>query len=153
MRARRIRSTFTVSRPEYETVFRLHLSPAPGSFELMDMYFNAGLTSQLQLRVGQYKMPFTRYRIQSFQRLTFVDWAIVTRYFGAGRQIGFSLHNGYEGPPRFAYAIGIFSGVIARAAHATGFPLLFGEKLTNPSDLSGSALKSEFHPVLCRCGY
>ena len=85
MRARRIRPTLTVSVPEYKTDFRLHVSMAPGSIELMDLYFNTKLNDRWSVRVGQYKIPFTRYRIQSFQRLTFVDWSIVTKYFGAER--------------------------------------------------------------------
>jgi len=148
MRARRIRPTLTVSLPEYRASFRLHLSAAPGSLELMDMYFNTGLTSQFQLRLGQYKIPFTRYRIQSFQRLTFVDWPVVTKYFGAERQVGLSVHNGYEKPPRFAYALGVFSGENARASHATGLASAFGEEILNPSDLSGSSPRPEFHPEL-----
>jgi hypothetical protein len=148
MRARRIRPTLTVSVPKFQTTFKLHLSTAPGSIELMDLYFETKLFPQMSLRAGQYKIPFTRYRIQSFQRLTLVDWAIVTKYFGAERQIGFSVHNGYEKPPRFAYAVGIFSGVNARASHATGLASLFGEKVINPSDLTGSAPKDEFHPEL-----
>lgn len=148
MRARRIRPTFTISVPEYKTTFRLHLSAAPGSLELMDMYFNTVVTSQVQVRIGQYKIPFTRYRMQSFQRLTFADWSIMTKYFGAERQLGLAVHNGYEKPPRLAYVLGVFSGDNARASHATGLASIYGEKTPNPSDLSGSASKSEFHPEL-----
>ena len=75
--------------------FKLHLSTAPPSLELMDYYLNYRAKKEhLQFRFGQYKVPFTRYRIQSFQRLTFVDWSIVTRYFRAERvakQLGFEL--------------------------------------------------------------
>lgn len=154
MKARRIRPTVTVSIPEYETNFRLHLSLAPGSIELMDLYFDTRLLSTSHLRVGQYKIPFTRYRIQSFQRLTFADWSVVTKYFGAERQIGLSLHNGYEKPPRVAYAFGVFNGVNARASHATGIASVFGEKVANPSDLSESSPKAKFHPELaCHIAY
>lgn len=148
MKARRIRPTLTVSLPEYKTSFRLHLSTAPGSIELMDMYSDTKLSSRMTLRVGQYKIPFTRYRIQSFQRLTFVDWSIVTKYFGAERQMGLSIHNGYEKTPEWGYAIGIFSGVNARASHAIGLAAVYGEKPINPSDLSGSAGKVKFHPEM-----
>ncbi len=148
MRARRIRPTLTVSLPEYRAAFKLHLSAAPGAVELMDFHFDAAFKQHLQLRIGQYKIPFTRYRIQSFQRLTFVDWAIVTRYFGAERQFGLSIHNGYEKPPRLGYAFGLFSGANARAAHTTGLAGVFGETVTNPSDLAGSGPKAAFHPEL-----
>lgn len=148
MKARRIRPTITVTIPDYKTRVYLHLSAAPGSIELMDLYFDTRLTKSLSVRAGQYKIPFTRYRIQSFQRLTFVDWSLVTRYFGAERQWGLALHNGYEKPPRYACAIGVFSGVNSRSAHAVGLPSVFGEKVTNPSDLAGTGAKSEFHPEI-----
>jgi hypothetical protein len=154
MRARRIRPALTLSLPKYKTSFRLHLSASPGSIELMDLYSDSKLSSWTNMRIGQYKIPYTRYRIQSFQRLTFVDWAIVTKYFGAERQMGFCVHNGYEKPPRWGYAIGIFNGVNSRASHAIGLSSIFGEKAINPSDLSGSSLKSKFHPELaCHISY
>jgi len=154
MKARRIRPVMVLTIPKYKTSFRLHLSTAPGSIELMDFYFNTELCSKMSLRVGQYKIPFTRYRIQSFQRLTFADWSIVTKYFGAERQIGFSVHNGYEKPPRFAYAVGVYSGTNARASHATGLATIYGEKVSNPSDLSESAPKIKFHPeIACYLAY
>lgn len=77
---------------------------------MLDFYFNYKLRGPHQARLGQVKVPFTRYRIQSFQQLTFVDWAIVSKAFGAERQMGFALHNGYEKPSRYGYVIGIFSG-------------------------------------------
>ncbi len=146
MKARRIRPTLSVTVPEYKTSFRLHLSTAPGSIELMDLYFDTKLKRNLTVRAGQYKIPFTRYRIQSFQRLTFVDWSIVTKYFGAERQLGIAVHNGYEKAPALAYAAGLFSGVNARSSHAVGLASIFGEPVSNPSDLSAASARSEFHP-------
>ncbi|MFH1374898.1 MAG: porin [bacterium] len=148
MQARRIRPSLTLKFPQPRILFRLHLSTAPRSLELMDLYFNYGFGRNRQFRVGQYKIPFTRYRIQSFQRLTFVDWSIVTKYFGAERQMGFSIHNGYEQPPRLAYVFGVFSGVNARASHTVGLSKMYGEETVNPSDLADSGPRAEFHPEL-----
>ena len=114
----------------------------------MDFYFNYQIGRHLQLRYGQYKVPFTHYRIRSFQRLTFVDWAITTRYFGAERQMGIALHNGYERPSECAYAFGIFTGVNARASHNTALARLYDQELPNRSDLSNPGPKAEFHPEL-----
>ncbi len=148
MKARRIRPTMTVNLLKPDLSFRLHLSTAPKSLELMDFYFNYAVTRHLQLRCGQYKVPFTRYRIQSFQQLTFVDWAIVTEAFGAERQMGFALHNGYEKPPQWGYALGVFTGVNARASHAVSLPKVYAEETTNPSDLANPASQTKFHPEL-----
>lgn len=148
MEARRVRLVLSGSVAVPQLRYRLHLSTAPGSLELMDLYFDYRIKQDIQFRYGQYKVPFTRYRIQSFQRLTFVDWSLVTSYFGAERQMGFALHNGYEKPPTFSYAAGLFTGVNARASHAIGLPLLYGVAIPNPSDLTDPAPRAEFHPEL-----
>lgn len=146
--ARRIRLILAGDFPSYNLTFKLHLSLAPGSLELMDMQFDYRCYRSNHIRIGQYKVPFTRYRIQSFQRLTFADWAIVTRYFGAERQMGLTVHNGYEKPPTWAYEVGVFTGQNARASHAVGLAGIYGEAVPNPSDLADPGPKAEFHPAV-----
>jgi len=146
MKARRIRLSLKGNIINPNCSFKLHLSAAPKSLELMDLYFNYKLDNRLQFRFGQYKVPFTRYRIQSFQRLVFVDWAIITKYFGAERQMGFSMHNGYEKPSAWGYVIGVFTGVNARASHAVGLAKVYGEETADPSDLVDPGPTAEFHP-------
>lgn len=114
----------------------------------MDFYFDTRPAGAVNLRIGQYKIPFTRYRIQSFQRLTLVDWSIVTRYFGAERQLGIAIHNGYEKAPAIGYVVGVFNGINARGAHATQLARVYGEAVVNRSDLSGTSPTAEFHPEL-----
>ena len=146
MEARRIRLLLSGSVFASDLTYRLHLSTAPGSLELMDFYFNYRHKRWPEFRYGQYKTPFTRYRIQSFQNLTFVDWAIVTKFFGAERQMGFALHNGYEKPPRWGYIFGVFTGVNARASHGIGVAKVYGEEAPNPSDLAHPGPRAKFHP-------
>ncbi|MFH2036627.1 MAG: porin, partial [Candidatus Zixiibacteriota bacterium] len=154
MEARRLRLTLSGTIYDPDISYKVHLSTAPKSLELMDFYFNYRLKANLQFRYGQYKTPFTRYRIQSFQRLTFVDWAIVTKYFGAERQMGLALHNGYEKPPKWGYVFGLFTGVNARASHAVGLAKVYGEETANPSDLSESGATADYHPELfLHCSY
>lgn len=143
---RRIRLTFSGYLLKPELTYKLHLSAAPGSLELMDLYLNYKFNSRLQLRYGQFKIPFTRYRIQSFQRLTFTDWAIISKYFGCERQIGLAVHNGFEKPPRWAYAAGIFTGVNARASHGVGLAEVYDVEAPNPSDLTDPASTGKYHP-------
>jgi hypothetical protein len=149
MYSRRIRPTVELNLAKPRLFFKLHLSTAPKSLELMDCYFDLGLKRDLFLRYGQYKVPFTLYRIESFQALTLVDWAIVTKGFGAERQMGFSIHNGFEKPPRLGYVFGVFTGVNARASHAVWLPRAYGIKNPpNPSDLANPAPYAEWHPEL-----
>ena len=72
----------------------------------------------------------------------------MTKYFGAERQMGLALHNGYEKPPQWAYAFGVFTGVNAHASHNIEFAKLYGKELANPSDLSDPGPRAEFHPEL-----
>lgn len=146
--ARRIRLIFQGDFPQQNLTFKLHLSLAPGSLELMDIQFDYRWHGSNYIRIGQYKIPFTRYRIQSFQRLTFADWAIVTKFFGAERQLGLTFHNGYEKPPTWAYEIGVFSGQNARASHAVGLAGIYGESIANPSDLAHPGPKESIHPAI-----
>jgi len=143
---RRIRLALRGSYDRAATSFYVQLSFAARSLELMDFYVDHRIASGKQIRVGQFKAPFTRFRIQSFQRLTFPDWPIVTKYFGAERQIGVAIHNGYEAPPQWGYILGLFSGVNARASHGIGVPTAYGEEIVNPSDLAHPGPKSDVHP-------
>jgi hypothetical protein len=129
--------------------YYLHLSTAPGSTELMDVYIDYTLRPSLRARAGQWKIPFTRYRTGSFKDLTLVDWPVATTYFGAERQMGLALHNGYEKTPSgLQYETGLFTGVNARASHAVGLTRLFGEKPLNPSNLADPGPRAQVHPEL-----
>jgi hypothetical protein len=136
---RRLRETLSGRFLDKDLSYYMHLSTAPGSLELMDVYLNYSASPGLQLRAGQFKIPFTRYRIGSFKNLTFADWAIVSKYFGAERQRGFALHNGFEKPPTLEYELGLMAGQNARASHGIGLATVYGEKPPNPSDLVNPA--------------
>ena len=148
IKSRRIRPTLKGRILGGDISYYLHLSTNYGSLELMDVYFDFRIVPDAVVRAGQCKIPFTRYRIMSFKNLTFPDWPSVTRYFGAERQMGLSLHNGYENQKEFAYVIGAYTGQNSRAAHATGLAHTYGISLENPSDLTDPAPPDEFHPEL-----
>lgn len=146
--ARRLRPSFkgTVLTPDLGYYF--HLSTTPGSLEFMDLYLDYRLTDTFRFRAGQWKIPFTRYRIRSFKALTLADWAVVARYFGAERQLGLAMHNGYEKHGALEYEVGLFTGVNARASNATGLSSIFGEEAVNRSNLVDPAAPSGIHPEL-----
>jgi hypothetical protein len=147
--ARRVRPTLRGHLVTRDLGYYLHLSAAPGGVELMDLYVDYAVRPSLRARIGQWKIPFTRFRIASFKDLTLVDWPIATAYFGAERQMGVALHNGYERTPRgLEYEAGVFSGVNARAAHAVGLSRLHGEAVESPSDLADPAPPASIHPEL-----
>ncbi len=128
--------------------YLLHMSTLPSSLELMDFYLDYRIAGWISIRAGNVKVPFTRYRNNSFKGLCMVDWGIVTQFFGAERQKGFLLHNGYGKKAGFEYEFGILTGVASRPPHAKGMASLYGETVKNPSDLTAPALNERIHPEI-----
>ncbi|MBL6976280.1 MAG: hypothetical protein ISR64_11155 [Deltaproteobacteria bacterium] len=154
IRIRRLRPVFSGSLGLKELTWKLHLNVVPGSLEFMDFYVDYQALPDLRIRVGVFKIPFTRYRIQSFQRLTLVDWSILTGYVGAERQLGFTFHNGYEKPQAIEYVVGVFTGQNTRGSHAVKLTGLYGVTAPNRSDLTGPDPFDGLHPeIVARVGY
>jgi len=147
--ARRIRPTLSGALINKDLRYLLHLSTAPGSVEFMDWYLDYRFGDGVRARVGQWKIPFTRYRMGSYKHLTLTDWPVAPQYFGAERQMGLCLHNGYGKPgATLGYEFGIFTGTNARAAHGVGLSRVYGEAPANPSDLLDPAPRASLHPEL-----
>lgn len=154
VRVRRLRPVFSGNLGLKELTFKLHLSVLPDDLEFMDYYVDYAALPDLRIRAGVYKIPFTRYRIQSFQRLTLVDWSILTGYFGAERQLGITFHNGYEKPRAIEYEVGVFTGQNTRASHAAKLAGLYGVDVLNRSDLTGPDPFDGLHPeIVARVAY
>jgi|GEM_PF-1418990 len=144
---RRIRTTISSSFIEGRIRSSFQLSLTPSSLELIDMWLALTRAKFATLRVGQFKIPYDRYRAQSFAALSFIDWAPTTRMFGSERQIGAEvLATG--GFWNLEYAAGIFTGVNARASQAVGISDVYGVTPPNPSALGSGTIVSEFHPAL-----
>ncbi|HET6204224.1 MAG TPA: porin [Planctomycetota bacterium] len=80
-----------------------------GSVSLRDGYLNYAFDRELQIRAGQYKVPFSRQELVSAFRQQFVDRSFVTDLFAPGREPGVMVHGGLsEG--MFEYALGGFNG-------------------------------------------
>jgi hypothetical protein len=152
--ARRIRPTLSGTLADGTFDFYLQLNTTANNAELLDYYVTYKSHPYAQVRVGQWKIPFGYYRNQSFRNLTLSDWAITTKYFGAERQFGITLQSDLEKPRKLDYSFGVFSGVNARASHALGMALLYGEKVVSASNLSQPGPRMDFHPeMVARIGY
>lgn len=82
-----------------------------GNPTLKDYYADVRLGSgALWLRAGQWKRPFSRQQIASSGRLELADRAITDKAFGAGRDLGIALHNGYEDSPDIEWTVGVWNG-------------------------------------------
>lgn len=120
----RARLTLKGSAFRKELTYKFQAGFGKGLVMLKDFFANAVLVRGVQLRVGQMKRPFSRQQINSSSRLAFADRAITDEAFGAGRDMGCSLHNGIEKSPEFEWAVGVFNG-------ATIKPSVSGTKLSN----------------------
>ena len=144
---RRIRTTLSSSFIDGRIRSRFQINLTPSAFELIDMWFSFTRFKFATFRVGQFKIPYDRYRAQSFAALSVIDWAPTTRMFGSERQIGAEmLASG--GFLDLEYAVGIFSGVNARASHGVAINEVYGNTPNNPSNLGSGEVVSSFHPEL-----
>ena len=91
------------------------------SASLKDFYLDIGLGGNT-LRVGQYKLPYSRHQLTSDSQLEFVDRAATDREFGAGRDIGLEYYNHLRGTEGFEWAVGIFNGEGDNAPSLRGRP-------------------------------
>lgn len=144
---RRIRLTLSSSFIEGRIRSRFTINLTPSSFELIDMWLAFTRFKFAMMRIGQFKIPFDRYRAQSFAVLSFIDWASTTRMFGSERQIGVELlaSGGFWD---LEYAFGVFTGTNARASHGVGITYVYGEVPQSASDLGSGNIVTEFHPEL-----
>ena len=144
---RRVRFSLSSSFIEGRIKSRFQINLTPSAFELIDLWFSFTRFKFATFRLGQFKIPYDRYRAQSFASLSFVDWAPTTRMFGSERQIGAEMlaSGGFF---NLEYSIGLFSGVNARAAHGVGITEVYGEIPTSASDLGFGEVVSAFHPEI-----
>jgi len=90
-----------------------------GLVNLKDFFANYKFSDSVQIRVGQWKRPFSRQQINSSSKLSLVDRAITDKLYGAGRDIGIAVHNNYEKSPEFEWAFGVFNGTSVKPAIKT----------------------------------
>lgn len=64
----------------------------------------------LELRVGQWKRPFSRQQLVGDGKQGFVDRTITDGAFATGRDIGIALHDDLDKSPAFEWAVGAFAG-------------------------------------------
>jgi hypothetical protein len=142
---RRIRTTLSSSFIDGRIRSRFQINLTPSAFELIDMWFAFTRFKFATFRVGQFKIPYDRYRAQSFAALSLTDWAPTTRMFGSERQIGAEML-GIGGFLKMEYALGVFSGTNARAAQAVGITEVYGDVPTSASTLGFGQVVTDFHP-------
>ncbi|MFT6398431.1 MAG: hypothetical protein ACJAYU_003189 [Bradymonadia bacterium] len=144
----RARLTFSGHAFADELSYKFELDFGKGTFATKDFYLDYAFNPNIRLRIGQYKLPFSRQQLNSSGRLDFVDRSITNRSFGAGRDIGIMVHNGYTSSPEFEYGFGVFNG--------TGDKGRFSGAVNDEGEVSGSFsnVPDVLNPTLAlRLGY
>mgnify|MGYP003574414097 CR=1 FL=1 len=82
---------------------------------LLDAYGNYVVTEGVQIRMGQFKVPYSRQELTSSSKLQLMNRSIVVDVFAPGRDIGIMAHDVYhfgENPDDMAleWAFGLFNG-------------------------------------------
>ena len=111
--------------------FKFQTDFGKGFASLKDFYADfAAVKGWLHIRAGQWKRPFSRQQLTSSGKLALADRAITDKAFGAGRDIGFMLHN--DTKSSLEWAIGLFNGQ-GDAAKLTGTKFTNVPTQFNPS--------------------
>jgi hypothetical protein len=148
VRRLRLRLTGDLLRGALRPFLHLGFDPSRGT-ELFDLFVDVRIDGPWSLRVGQWKVPYTRWRINSFARLALGEWGPNLQWFGSERQIGLALHDGAERPPEgFELQAGVFTGVNARPVHGNGVSLVSGDPVPGHSALGGRNEAPRLHPEL-----
>ena len=100
---RRARLTFTGSFFGKHNKFKTELAISPKDLKLtdsglqrsplLDWFLTFDYLRDLTLRLGQYKVPYSRERVVSSGNLTFVDRSIVNKEFNVDRDLGLDIRS------------------------------------------------------------
>lgn len=119
VRRARLSASGHIASPDLKFKLEVALSPrdvntrdgVPQTSPLFDFFIDLQHLRDLNLRIGQYKVPFDRQRIISSSKLQFVDRAITDAEFTLERDIGLDLHSDdLLGLNLFRYYLGIYPG-------------------------------------------
>jgi len=94
---------------------------SPEQASLVDAFINYRIGAGVQVRVGQYKKPFSRHFLQDNPHVALVDYATIGSHYGTGRDVGLMFHNGIAQKTGFEWSIGTFDGGL-HAPDDTGLP-------------------------------
>ena len=145
---RRMRVTFEGNLHGKRLTYKLQPDFGKGVVSLRDAHFDVQLASDVWIRVGQWKRPFSRQQITSSGRLEITDRSLTDDAFGAGRDVGIAIRNNYERSPDLEWTIGVFNGRGEK-------PALTGTVTTDPmtgagmiGTTSNTNVPAKFRPVV-----
>ena len=94
-----------------QLTFQLKTELGQGFTFVKDGWVNYAVAPGLfEIRVGQWKRPFSRQELTGDSKLGLVDRGLVNASFAAGRDLGVALHNDIDKSPGIEWAAGAFAG-------------------------------------------
>ena len=116
---------------------------------LLDLRFSLKATDKLQLRVGQWKVPYNRERVDSSGKQQFAERSIVTTWFTLDRQQGLNLYGRlWKGRRADSwYNLGVYSATGRGGQGSVEKPMVLGRWQWNflERDLPFSQCDLKFH--------
>ncbi len=109
----------------------LDLRQSGSSKMLQDAFINYKFMDEVQLRAGQYKVPFARQELTSDGSLSFVDRSPVVDAFKASYDLGAMAHGKIADGIAY-YNLGVFGGLGQTTARATNDNMLAARVAVNP---------------------
>ncbi|MCA9693945.1 MAG: hypothetical protein KC636_30435, partial [Myxococcales bacterium] len=118
LRRARLQFKGNVFHKDFKFKTELALSPrdtgfdgAPHQTPILDWYFDLTFLRDLSVRVGQYKVPYSRQRVISSGDLQLVDRTLANGEFNLDRDIGLDLRSmDFLGMGRMRYYAGVYLG-------------------------------------------
>jgi len=137
---RRARVAFTGHGFGVHNKFKIELAVSPRDINLadgavrrsplLDGYVTFDHLQSLTLRLGQYKVPYSRQRVISSGDLEFVDRSIVNREFNLDRDLGLDLRSkDLFGWGKLQYFLGIYMGEGHSSSQLGGFGMMYIARL------------------------
>jgi len=92
--------------------FKVQPDFGKGDSKLKDGYINVNYFPYAQLKIGQFKAPFSLERMTSSKYIDFIERALPVDNLTPDRDVGIMLHGAYS-PIGLSYGVGLFNGTRA----------------------------------------
>jgi hypothetical protein len=133
-----------------DLTYRILVELGHGDTQLKDLWVDYAFTPGVQLRVGQWKRPFSRQFMTSATAQQLVDVALTERAFDTGRDLGLAVHNDYERSPTVEWVVGLFNGTHEKPWYTAKLDATAG----TVTSISRTNVPAQFRPVaVARVGY
>lgn len=124
--------------------FKVQPDFGKGDSKLKDGFINVNYFPYAQLKVGQFKAPFSLERMTSSKYIDFIERSLPADNLTPDRDVGIMLHGAYS-PIGLSYGIGLFNGTRANERDIDDHKDLVARIAMSPFAKRGPSLLRGFH--------